>query len=94
MYHVKYMYIYIHNSISKGAGERPSTQVQNQVLALLQFGASDPWAWLAAGPSRGDLFGTQNRELWWTKIYMSSYIDIYNDIYIIYNIYILYIIYI
>lgn len=24
-------------------------EVQNQVLALLQFGASDPWAWLAAG---------------------------------------------
>ena len=68
------IYIYIHNSIYKGAGERPSTQVQNQVLALLQFGASDPWAWLAAGPSRGDLFGTQNRELWWTKkIYVIIY---------------------
>ena len=56
MYHVIYIYtytyVYIYNSIYLTVRGTP-VQVQNQVLALLQFGASDPWAWLAAGPSLG-----------------------------------------
>ena len=52
--------------IHKVRGSKSTLQVQNQVLAVLQFGATDPWAWLAAGPWEKPTWEAQNRvDLWW-----------------------------